>query len=92
LIRHRLIFLFAALLTSSQAVLVAPSYALNWEGHDDWFNESVLMQEFVQGVPPPILKPLPTCAEMRKRQVENSYEQVAIPGGNCVEVEPGAID
>jgi hypothetical protein len=80
------------LLTSSLGFPVVPSYALNWEGHDDWFNESVLMQDFVDGVPPPILKPLPTCEAMRKRHMENSYEQVALPGGNCVEVEPGAVD
>ena len=70
---------------SSQVVLVAPSYALNWEGHDDWLNESVLMQDFVEGVPPPILKPKPSCDAMRQRHVENAYEQVAIAGKNCVE-------
>ena len=80
------------LLTSTPAFLVTPSYALNWEGHDDWFNESVLMQDFVDGVPPPIMKPLPACKVMRERHMENTYEQVAIPGGNCVEVLPGSTN
>jgi hypothetical protein len=60
---------------------------LNWEGHDDWFNENVLMQEFVDGVPKPIVKPLASCDVMRKRHQDNPYEQVAIVGKNCLEAE-----
>jgi hypothetical protein len=50
-------------------------------------NESLLMGEMMEGVPPPLLKPLPPCAEVRLRHAENRYEQVALPGKNCVEVE-----
>jgi hypothetical protein len=60
---------------------------VNWEGHDDWFNESLMMQEFIEGVSPPILKPLPTCESIRQRHDENRYEQVAIPGLNCFEAK-----
>jgi hypothetical protein len=65
--------------------LTKPSFAMNWEGHEDWFNESVLMQDMLEGVPPPLVKPLPSCEELRKRHDKNRYEQVALPGKNCVE-------
>ena len=50
------------------------------------------MQDFVDGVPPPIVKARPTCEVLRKRHDVNPYEQVAIPGGNCVEDITGAVD
>jgi hypothetical protein len=56
---------------------------MNWEGHDEWFHDNTLFGEFLEGVPPPILKPLPTCEAVRKRHAENVYEQTPIPGKNC---------
>jgi hypothetical protein len=41
----------------------------------------------MEGVPPPIKKPLPTCEMVRQRHAENVYEQTALPGKNCLEVE-----
>ena len=84
-IGHRLIFLFVMLFTSVWAFQVAPSYALNWEGHSDWVGEKLLMQDFVDGVPPPIVKPVPRCEAMRQVLKRNAYEQVPLPGKNCVE-------
>jgi hypothetical protein len=74
-----------ATLTLCCTVSPNAGFALNWEGHEDWFNESVLMGEFLEGVPPPILKPLERCEVVRARHDANSYEQVALPGKNCVE-------
>jgi hypothetical protein len=44
------------------------------------------MGDMLEGVPPPILKPLESCEVVRARHAANSYEQVALPGKNCVEV------
>jgi hypothetical protein len=59
--------------------------ALNWEGHDRFFHEAQPIEEITEGVPPPIVKPLPPCAELRGKHETNSYEQVALPGLNCTE-------
>jgi hypothetical protein len=59
--------------------------ALNWEGHDGFFHEALPIEEVTEGVPPPITKPLPSCAELRRKHQANSYEQVALPGMNCAE-------
>jgi hypothetical protein len=59
--------------------------ALNWEGHDRFFHEAQPIDEMTEGVPPPRLKPLPLCAEIRLKHAANSYEQVALPGINCSE-------
>jgi hypothetical protein len=75
----------AALLTSCVTFSANPSFALNWEGHEDWFNESVLMEDMMKGIAPPLAKTLPHCELLRKRHEDNSYEQVALPGKNCVE-------
>jgi hypothetical protein len=60
---------------------------MNWEGHDDWVNEKPLYPDLPEGVNAPILKPLPKCEALRRRLAENSYEQTAIAGANCVEAE-----
>jgi hypothetical protein len=59
--------------------------ALNWEGHDRFFQEAQPIEELTEGVPPPLTKPLPDCAELRRKHEVNSYEQVALPGMNCTE-------
>jgi hypothetical protein len=70
-------------LAAMSVALPTPASAINWEGHDAWFHDNTLFQEFIEGVPPPITKPLPTCDELRKRQQQNSYEQVPLSGRNC---------
>jgi hypothetical protein len=60
-------------------------FAMNWEGHDEWFHDNSLFQKFMEGVPPPILKPTPLCSVLKKQHAENVYEQTPLPGLNCVE-------
>jgi len=62
--------------------------ALNWEGHDKFFHEAQPIEELTEGVPPPLTKPQPSCAELRQKHEANSYEQVALPGMNCTEKKP----
>jgi hypothetical protein len=61
--------------------------AMNWEGHDEWFHDNSLFLEFMEGIPPPLLKPKPVCSAIRQRHIENVYEQTALPSLNCVEDE-----
>ena len=67
----------ALLISGTQA------FALNWEGHDDWFLGSVMIEEFTRGLPPPLARPMPTCSERRAMAAVNRYEQVPVPGVNC---------
>jgi hypothetical protein len=76
-----------ALLTSWLLFPVAESFAMNWEGHDGWQDDVLMFQDVMEGIPRGIVKPLPKCAEVRKRHAENVYEQTALPGKNCVEKE-----
>jgi hypothetical protein len=57
---------------------------MNWEGHDEWFHDNTLFQNFMEGVQPPIIKPLLPCSTVKQRHAENVYEQVPIPGLNCI--------
>jgi hypothetical protein len=43
------------------------------------------MEDMMKGIAPPLAKTLPHCELLRKRHEDNSYEQVALPGKNCVE-------
>lgn len=70
------------------ALCPQPVSALNWEGHDKFFHEAQPIEEITEGVPPPLTKPLPDCAELRRKHEANSYEQVALPGMNCIEKKP----
>jgi hypothetical protein len=65
----------------------SPARAINWEGHQDWFHDSTPFEAFTEGVPPPIAKPKPTCAERARIRAVNVYEQVPVPGVNCVATE-----
>jgi hypothetical protein len=58
---------------------------MNWEGHDEWFHDNSMFGAFMEGVAPPIQKPLPACDTVRQRHQENVYEQLPLPGKNCVE-------
>jgi hypothetical protein len=63
---------------------VAPVMAINWEGKEGFFHEEIPLNELTEGVPKPIEKKKPTCAEMSEKRKENPYEQVPIEGVNCV--------
>lgn len=57
---------------------------MNWEGHDAWFHDTAPFRAFYDGIPGPIVKPLPSCELVSERHTVNRYEQTAIPGVNCV--------
>jgi hypothetical protein len=60
------------------------SFALNWEGHDGFFGEAMPLDDFVQGVPQPITRAKPDCLYMAEQHAQNAYEQVPVPGVNCI--------
>jgi hypothetical protein len=72
----------ALVLGCSQATNLA--WAVNWEGHDDWFLNDAPFKEFTDTMPAPMKKVLPPCADMQAAHDANSYEQVPIAGVNCV--------
>ena len=88
LVSHRLIIPIATLLTLAIAIWPVSSFAMNWEGHDEWFHDNTLFEKFIEGVPPPLLKPLPQCLDLMKRHEENVYEQTPLPGKNCLTAKP----
>jgi hypothetical protein len=65
------------------AVSGAPALALNWEGHDEWFHDMALIDAFTRDLPPPIAKPMPSCASRQAMARGNPYEQIPVPGLNC---------
>jgi hypothetical protein len=67
--------------------LASQSPAMNWEGHDSWPEDMEVLENLREGVKPAIVKPLPDCKLLRVRHAANVYEQTALPGKNCVEVE-----
>jgi hypothetical protein len=68
--------------------LDAKAWAMNWEGHNEWFHDTTPFRAFMEGVPPPLLKPQPSCAELAKIHARNSYEQTPLPGRNCRAAKP----
>jgi hypothetical protein len=72
-------------LIASCALVPGPAAAINWAGHDAWFHDTAPFQHFIEGVPPPLTRPLPSCEELRKRRKTNIYEQLPLPGQNCKE-------
>ncbi len=63
---------------------------MNWEGHDDWFHDTAPFRAFYDGIPGPIVKPMPTCEQRRRQHDANRYEQTPIPGVNCTIDKPRA--
>ena len=61
----------------------SPVWAMNWEGHDDWFLDGALIEDFTRSLPPPIAKPMPKCSERELEVRANAYEQIPISGLNC---------
>lgn len=74
-----------ALLAVAAIVLLLPSsaQAINWEGHDEWLDDAPIVDEFIEGVPQPLPKAMPSCKEREERAKANSHEQVPLPGVNC---------
>jgi hypothetical protein len=56
--------------------------AVNWEGHDHFFQEAMPVPAFTEGVAGSKPKPLPACDVLRRAHEQNSYEQVPLPGVN----------
>jgi hypothetical protein len=72
-------------------LLVLPPWhgalALNWEGHDDWMAElpAAVDLDRAHPVDPPRAK-LKPCAKPA-----NSYDQVPLPGRNCLDPTPSPV-
>ncbi len=62
-----------------------PAFAMNWEGKEDWLDDLPQAQEFEQHLPLPLRAPIKPC---KAEPNGNPYEQVQIPGKNCVAVPP----
>ena len=62
-----------------------PALAINWEGKDDWLNDSRPFGEVTVGVKPALVKPAPSCEERREARAKNAYEPEPVPGHNCIE-------
>lgn len=75
----------AALLLPALFSVVDRAEALNWEGHDAWFYDTAPFQEFFENVPAPKPAARPSCDRRRAAYEINRYEQIAIPGVNCIE-------
>jgi hypothetical protein len=69
-----------------------PALPVNWEGHDDWLHGDTLYKSFTDDLPPPLMQPIPRCSEMEKALETNRYEQIPLPGLNCVEGEDDRVD
>lgn len=66
-------------------LLATPAFAMNWEGKEDWLNDLPQAQEFEREVPQAKAGPLKPC---RVEPSTNPYEQVEIPGKNCLPSPP----
>ena len=76
-------FMYAALLLH----LTSPAFAMNWEGKEDWLDELPQALAFEQELPRARPAPAKPCSA---EPSTNPYEQVQIPGKNCVPVKPQA--
>jgi hypothetical protein len=85
-VQNRLsLLLYIGLVTLFLPLQVQPSFAMNWEGHDEWPDMPVIVDKLKKGIAPPIKAQLPSCAERRAKHAVNPYEQTAIVGENCIE-------
>ena len=76
---HSLLFAACLVAFSSRAE------AVNWEGKESWFHDTLPFEAFYEGIPGPLVKPMPSCDDRRQKHALNPYEQTAIPGKNCHE-------
>jgi hypothetical protein len=60
------------------------SFAVNWEGHEGFFGEAIPINTFTDGVPPPKLHRKPDCQLLATEHAMNAYQQVPLPGINCL--------
>lgn len=63
---------------------VQPAYAVNWEGHDEWFHDDMFIRRFTDSMPAPKVHPFPSCEARAAAHAANIYEQVPVPGLNCI--------
>jgi hypothetical protein len=75
-------------LTALLVFWVDQSWALNWEGHEGFFGDDMPLDEFVEGVPPPIIRMKPDCRLLAAQHAANVYQQVPLPGVNCTDKSP----
>lgn len=63
------------------------SYAMNWEGHDDWMTEQEHAKRLLNSVPhaKPLTSAFPSCQEREEKHARNTYEQRPIAGVNCLD-------
>lgn len=80
-----------ALAFKLSVVIVASSstFAMNWEGHDDWLIDEAHAQTLHQNAPKakPLPQPYPLCAARAELHARNPYEQRPIAGINCIDSE-----
>lgn len=74
-------FMFAVALLS----MVNPALAMNWEGKEDWLDELPQALAFERELPRALPAPAKPCSAEPNT---NPYEQVQIPGKNCVPLKP----
>lgn len=86
--RHVRQFGRAAVLVPVFLVQAGTAFAINWEGHDEWFHDTTPFRAFYDGIPAPKVKPLPDCTARQAQYEKNRYEQIPLPGRNC-KVTPG---
>jgi hypothetical protein len=63
------------------------TYAMNWEGHDDWMTEQDHAKRLLNSVPhaKPLTSAFPSCQEREEKHARNPYEQRPIAGVNCLD-------
>ena len=63
------------------------TYAMNWEGHDDWMTEQDHAERLLNSVPhaKPLTSAFPSCQEREEKHARNPYEQRPIAGVNCLD-------
>lgn len=61
----------------------APVMAMNWEGHDDWWQDFGPAQALKDAIPE--ARPLPSgdCPVSPQAASRNPYEQIPLPRHNC---------
>lgn len=78
--------MFARIVVALSFLLAAvtPVWAINSEGHDDFFHEDVPLPRLTNGIETP-RRVLPPCSERATAAKDNPYEQQPLPRINCIE-------
>jgi hypothetical protein len=62
---------------------LAPAFAMNWEGHDDWMDSMEPAVILEQAVPHASPKPRQLCPPLAAARTENPYEQIPLARQDC---------